>query len=373
MKQHILAILNDLVTSMKDQSRRYHQMIIPIIASSVEPSSENQVYLLENAMELWGSILVHTAHPASQETISLAQYLFPLYESASESLRKALEITETYVKLIPEHYLSVAPALLTPLVPLLTTTKHEAACLVTQLVELLIRTAEYTGGPQAVANLTDHLVATNFIQTLLNGIQSAYSAHQTTGPNRVTSSIHGLVETASFSVIARLILASPQVFLSALQVAFPQDTLENNISRLLTEWFSHFDNIGDPTSNKLSCLALTALLEANQPWILSRIQELMTVWTDVITDLVDQETGSDSLIYWDMESLKLPGPEAPAEERSRKLAYADPVRRLDIKVFVRQKLEAAVAASGGREAFEQNWLVHVDADVVRDFRALGVV
>lgn len=348
-------------------------MIIPIIASSVEPSSETRVYLLEDAMELWGSILVHTAHPASQETISLAQYLFPLYESASETLRKALEITETYVKLIPEHYLSVATALLTPLVPLLTTTKHEAACLVTQLVELLIRTAEYTGGPQAVANLTDHLFATNFIPTLLDGIQSAYSAHQTTGPNRVTSSIHGLIETASFSVIARLILASPQIFLSALEAGLPQDTLENNISRLLTEWFSHFDNIGDPISNKLSCLALTALLEANQPWILSRLQELMTVWTDVITELIDQETGSDSLIYWDMESLKLPGPEAPAEERSRKLAYADPVRRLDTKVFVRQKLEATVAANGGREAFEQNWLIHVDEDVVRGFKALGVV
>ncbi len=348
-------------------------MMIFIIQSSVEPSSEAQFYLLEDAMDLWATILVQTPHPASQEIISLAQYLFPMYDTGSESLRKALEITESYIYLIPEHFISVAPVLLTPLVPVLTSAKPEAAWIVTSLAELLIRSADYSGGTQAVANLATQLVSTNFLQTILDGIQSAYIAHQTFGPNRELSSIHVMVETGSFSVLARLALASPSLFISAIEAALPQDTLETTISWLLTEWFSHFDNISDPSHNKLSCLALTALLEVNQPWILNKLQDLMTVWTSVINNLIDEDTGADCMIFWDIEAMKAPGPEAPAEERSRKLLYADPVRRIDSKAYVKQKLEDAIAACGGRQAFEQNWVVNVDREVFRGFGDLGIL
>lgn len=385
MKQSILAILSALVSSMKDESQRYHAMIIPLIDSSVQLTSPTRVYLLEEAMDLWATILIQTSSPASQETISLAQHLFPMYEAASDTLRKALEITETYILLIPQHFLSESMHLLVPFSSLVGATKREAIGVITRLVELLVQSAEYIGGLQAVSQLTTNLVSSQFLFTLLTGLRTAYSAHQTTGPNRASSSIDGVVETDYLSVLARLALASPSLFTSALTAAWPQENFETTISWLLTEWFSHIDNIGDPERKKLSCLALTNLLQAGQPWILNHLQELMTVWTDTITELFDNNnndpsgdgngggSGTDCLIYWDEKKLRPEGPEAPADERRRRLSFADPVHRLDVKVFLRERLQGAAAACGGQETFEKLWVVNVDKDVLRGFGGLGVV
>lgn len=374
MKQAILAILSALVSSMKEESRRYHTMVIPLIDSSVEVTSPTRVYLLEEAMDLWATILVQTASPASQEIINLARHLFPMYESASETLRKSLEITETYILLIPQHFLSESIRLLIPFSSLLSTTKREAIGVITHLIELLIRSADYIGGLQAVSQLTTNLVESQLISTLLTGLRTAYSAHQTTRPNRASSSIDGIVETNYLSVLARLALASPPLFTSALTAASPQEDFESTISWLLAEWFCHIDNMGDPEQKKLSCLALTNLLQAGQPWILNHLQELMTVWTDTITELVDSDyKGTDCLIYWDEQKLRPEGPEAPADERRRRLSFADPVHRLDVKVFVRERLQGVAAACGGQEVFERLWVVNVDKDVLRGFGELGVV
>lgn len=350
-------------------------MILPLIRSSIEPTSDTRVYLLEDALDLWSTILAQTPSPASQEVIFLAQYLFPMFEVASDTLRKALEITESYILLIPAEILSSSARLITPLASLLGNLKREANGIITHLIELLIRTALITGGIPAVTDLTAPLLSTHLFTTILTALQDAYSAHQTTGPNRAQSSIDGIVETDYLSVLARLAIINPALFVSAITTTAHSlgERFETTITWLLTEWLSHFDNIGHPEKKKLSCLALTALLETNQFWILSRLQELMGIWTDVITELVDQDTGNDSLIYWNAEALKIEGAEAPEDARRRELDFADPVHRIDVKGFIRERLERAVHACGGAEGFQAQWLVNVDKDVVRAFGALGIV
>lgn len=386
LKQSILAILSSLVASMKEDSRRYHPMIIPLIESSVEQTSETRVYLMEEAMDLWSAILIQTPTPASPEIISLAKHLFPMYETASETLRKAIEITETYIYLIPQHFLSEASTLLAPLAALLTEIKPQAACLITQLTELLIRSANYISGLPAITDLTSQLLSTNFLPTILHSLQDTHSARQITGPRRTSKpspTMDIFVEIAYVSVLARLALVSPSLFLSALQAALPQESLDTTLTWLLTDWFSNIDNTFDPAQRKLSCLALTALLDTQHPAVLARLQDLMTVWTDVITDLdqgpssssslSDRDGGNDCLVYTDPNTLKPDGPESPTDVLRRALIFNDPVHRIDVRRFVRNKLEAAVMACGGRDAFESLWVVNVDASVVRAFGVLGVV
>ena len=64
-------------------------------------------------------------------------------------------------------------------------------------------------------------------------------------------------------------------------------------------WFSHLENVGDPTRRKLMCLSLTRLLETNQPFILIKLQSLMTMWTDVVVELRNdaEDIAGDSLVY----------------------------------------------------------------------------
>ena len=386
MKQSILGILSALATSLQAESRRYHSLIIPLIQSSIEPNSDSRVYLLEDALELWSTVLSQTPSPGSSQVISLIQYLFPMFEVGSETLRKALEITELYIHLIPSEILASAALIFNPFGLLLGSVKPEASGTVTSLVELLIRSADRLGGVSAVGDLTQLMVSSNLLFTLSSGLHDAYLAHQTTGPNRKKPSIDGIVETDYLNIYARLAVASPSLLLFGLEAALQNSRTDGSNYRdqvtewLLTEWFSHMDSIGHPAHKKLNCLALTSFLETGQPWILSHLQSLMTVWTDVITEIVvdsSLEEGKadyqDSLVYNDPHAQKPDGPEAPADERRRVLNFEDPVHRIDVRVFIREKLAVAVEKCGGMEAFQREWVQNVDDEVVRAFSALGIV
>jgi hypothetical protein len=140
------------------------------------------------------------------------------------------------------------------------------------------------------------------------------------------------------------------------------------------------DNIGHPAHKKLNCLALTALLELEQPWMLSRLQSLMSLWTDIVNELIIDASlhegvvvMRDCLVYTDPDAAKPDGPEPPADYRKRILAFKDPVHRIDIRVFVRDKLAVAIESCGGMEAFQRDWVQNVDEDIVRGFGALGIV
>ena len=387
MKQSILGILSVVSTSMQAESRRYHPLIIPLIQSSIDLSSETRVYLLEEALDLWAIVLTQTpSEGVSPEIIALVQHLFPLFDTASENLRKALEITELYIHLIPAEILNNVAVILSPLATLLGTVKRDATGLVTSLVEDLIRQADSLGSVLAVRELTQTFLSSNWLSTTLSALHDSYSAHQTTGPNRKTPSIDGVVETDYLNVLARLAVASPSLFLAAVEAtrydneSEALESLEHKLSWLLTEWFSHMDNIGHPAHKKLNCLALTALLESGQPWILSRLQSLMSLWTDVVTELVIDASlqegvvdNRDCLVYTDPDTAKPDGPEAPADYRKRAMEFKDPVHRIDIRVYVRENLAIAIESCGGMDAFQRDWVQNVDEDVVRGFGALGIV
>ena len=66
---------------------------------------------------------------------------------------------------------------------------------------------------------------------------------------------------------------------------------------------------------------------------------------------------------------------APCPQRLTppQILFSDPVHRLDVRDFVRERLQRCIAACGGQEAFQREWLLDVDADVVRSFGQLGVL
>jgi len=389
MKQAILTILVALISSMFNESQRFYPLILPLIRSSIDPTSESYPYLLEDGLDLWSAILEQTPS-SSSDIFALTDYLLPMFDTAADTLRKALEITESYILLAPEAMLQSSPRFLSSFGALLATKpKREASGLITRLIELLIQAAERVGGQNAINQLTVVFLDTQLLSQLLSNLRTAYDAHQAIGPNRRQPSIDGIVETDHFSILARLALVSPSTFTQALATVSP--SFDETITWLLTEWFSHFESIGNPERKKLSCLALTALLElAPQKWIMGRLQELMGVWTDVVTECTDypeegpddqddsarhnRGPGRDVTVFSDPDGLKpTDRPEAEEAGRRRNVAFADPIHRLNIKDFIRERLQRVIEACGGQDAFQRDWLVNVDMDVVRSFGELGVM
>ncbi|KAK4949179.1 hypothetical protein LTR66_014067 [Elasticomyces elasticus] len=386
MKQAILTILTRIVSAMKAASVPFHQMILPIIKGAVEPGSETQIYLLEDALELWEAILVQTPSGSiSSDLLGLAPYLFAMFELGSENLRKALAITESYILLAPSDMLSddMRKRLVASFASLTGTLKADASGVVTNLVENLLRAAELLGGEAAVSYVTADLVESTFLTKLLTGLQGSYIAHCTSGPLAKTPLVDGIVETDYYSVLARIALASPPTFVQAVQAALPEPfgrgkAERSTIQWLLQEWFDHFANVGDPGRRKLMALALTKLLETRLEPLLGNLQSLMEVWTDVVTELREEGEGGvsndDSLLFTNRAPPALDDAlEAPEDRRRRAMTYSDPVHTISLPAFIRHHLQLAVAAAGGDGTFWNEWVVNIDKSVVKSFAVLGIL
>ncbi|KAL8935914.1 MAG: hypothetical protein Q9216_005196 [Gyalolechia sp. 2 TL-2023] len=373
MKQSILGILSSLISAMKSNSRQYHSFMIPLIESCVKMDSDTRTYLLEDSMELWATVLQQTPSAAVPDVLPLVPHLFPMLEVGSDTLRRSLEMIEVYVYLAPLQMLPSSSLLLPAFVDLLEDAKREATGLALNIIDLLMQSALELGGIEAFMSLMSQLLESKYLQTILSGLRGAHEAHQASGPNRSKSWLDVLAETDYLSILSRIVLAGPNIFVDAVKAARPSEQFDFTIQWLLSEWFRHFDNISHPEKKKLNCLGLTALVQTGQAWMLEHLQELMGVWTETVLEFYDDDNsmGIDYMVYKDPDALKATGETAEQEGR-RKLLTVDPVHRFDLKTFIREHVQQAIATSGGNETFQAEWVINVDKDVLEAFGKLGI-
>jgi len=370
LKQAILTLLSTLVTAMREEAQRYHAMVLPLIQRAVEPGSEMQVYLLEEALDLWSTILAQTPSPASPEVLALAECAFPLLEIGSDNLRIVLGIVESYILLAPEAMLGDAVRLriLSYMTNLLGVTKRELAGLVTVIVENMIRAAESFGGTNGVTQIAKDLHECGYTEKIFEGLRDAWEAHQTVGPDRKYPKLDDVVETDYFTVLGRLALADPTVFVTIMSSI---GNVNEVWSWLSTEWFRHLDSMANIDRQKLSCLALTRFLELPPPMtpiILERLQDYFAMWTGVISEMLSgRDDAGDNLIWLPSDGNEFEGPE---DVRRRLHGLSDPVHTIHTFDFVKERLAQVVAVCGGEEAFQRDWAVNVDKDVLEGFQRL---
>lgn len=183
MKQAILTLLSTLVAAMTHEALRYNALVLPLIHRAVEPGSQMQVYLLEEALDLWVTILDQTPVPASPEMVALIDCTFPLLEIGSENLSTVLNIVKHYTLLCPEQLLgdSARLRLLSYMTSLLGTSKRELTGSVTTIVERIIRAAEALGGANGIAAVGATMMECGLIQKIMDGLRGAWESYQTTG------------------------------------------------------------------------------------------------------------------------------------------------------------------------------------------------
>lgn len=161
-------------------------MILPLIKSAVEPGSDMQIYLMEEALDLWSNILIQAPTPTSSEVLNLVESIFPLLEIGSENLRTVLTILDSYVLFAPEAMLgdTVRQRILSNMNNILSGSKRETAGLVTTVVENMIRAAQALGGADGVALIAKDLHEGGYSKTIFEGLHDAWVANESFGPDR---------------------------------------------------------------------------------------------------------------------------------------------------------------------------------------------
>lgn len=370
IKQAVIAIFSALVMSMGNSSQRYQHLMVPLISEAVRPGSDLHVHLIDESLELWNAILMQSVAPLSHEIIQLAECALPLVEYSSETATQALEAIETYMLLAPKSMLedSLRRPTLIALLGALDSKSREQVRLGTYCIELLIRSAVELGGPDGLSIIIRDMVETGFMNKILSNLHDAWEAHQTTGPNRKVSKLNVVTQGDYLAILARLALGEPTVFADML-TAF--GGLNQVWNWLASEWFSYMSSIDNIERQKLYLLSLSRLLELRSPvqeLVLDKLQDYFVMWNNIISELQDGTmNATDSLIWQELESYEYDTPKIVAQ---RQASLRDPVHSVHAFSFVRERLQLLVERVGGEAAFQDQWAVNVDAEVITKFHEM---
>jgi hypothetical protein len=386
-------MITAIVNSLGQKSLSYHDLILPIIHDSVQPGSEAIVYLLEEALELWSAILQQTpSENVSPNLLALSSSLLPLLDMGSELLRQIFEIIESYTILSPTTIL--APMFLEPflnsmkfLLAMLSSSRARDAAHGPHVLEYLISTIaigseNYAGfdTQQALNHLLTTMISTGYLGSVLSIVRDAYEYHQDPRANRRPPEIIGPGESSLFTLLSRMVVLSPDVFIQAASATNIISGTTPTPQWLLTEWLAQIDSIGDVLRKKLQVLALTNLLTATtSPFpqlALENLQSYLTIWTDICVEL-GEEAAEDSRgdYLWHNKPGDVPEwPDAtPEDGRKRTISNKDPIYTVNVRHFIAEKLRELMERVGGAEAFEREWLTRIDSVVLQAFVDLKIL
>ncbi|ORY55454.1 armadillo-type protein [Pseudomassariella vexata] len=372
LKQAVLTILQSLVMSMRAESRRYHSVILPLVGEAVKEGSDVSIYLIEEALELWENVLTQSEPPLSQELLNLAPPAIRLLEANTENASRCLRIVGSYILLAPETMLEeeFRRPFLKAISESFDSKSREHLAVATKYSEAYIRLAQELAGVDGLKIVLRDMVESGFLIRIFEGIRDAYVAHQTSGPNRIQAKINNLTLTDYFSILARIAVADPATFVEMLAPFGPLDQVWQWLS---SEWFASFDCMSDDNRRKLGLLALTRLLELQQPMqdlVLSKLQDYFSLWASSLAQILgDEYPPVDQLVF--TEDLEPTEWDTPRDVRERALINTDPVRHVCSFKFVNERLGGLVQRVGGEQVFQQSYLVNVDVDVVNGFKAIG--
>ncbi|KAL9051021.1 MAG: hypothetical protein Q9162_006286 [Coniocarpon cinnabarinum] len=379
IKKAIVSVLAKLTGSLKAASSPLQQFVIPLLQQVCDPSSQENLYLWEDSLDLLHELIQQSHRPVNPALIRVSlDYVQCHFRTNGDSLDKLLEITESLLVLASPEIVQDASALNVPLqlCSYMAIETPQRAAAISTCLELLVRAVVDLEAEQGLQALVDRLTHAHFSSDAVDCILSCWSANQTHGPNRKDPPKSARSETYFFIVLARVLLNSTQAFFSLVQCAAQERgaELEGIMRKVIEEWFSHLDNVGSAPRTKLMVMALTQLLDLNKPWILSKLQDYLSTWTSIMIELRDgdEDKGGDTIVlppYQPPQGLDLETM-SPEVVRRERLAHEDPVHNVNLPSYVKAKLDAIVVQCGGWDRFEQDYLQNVDKDVWQQFKEL---
>ncbi|OAA62115.1 Armadillo-type fold protein [Cordyceps fumosorosea ARSEF 2679] len=374
IKQHIIAIFAALVTSMGNDSQRYHNFMMPLLSEAAREGSDLHVHLIDESLELWTAILEQSKPPLNKQVLDLADAALPLLSYQQETASVAMSAVESYILIAPAAMLDgdMRTATLTALSNCLTSTSRGQVRSATVCIEYLIRAAAQLGGSDGISVVIRDMVDIGFMRVIMGNLRDAWEAHQTTGPNRRVSKLNTVTQGDYFAILARLALAEPGLFV---QLLASFGALDEVWSWLSAEWFSYIRSMDNLPRQKLFLLGLTRLLELPSPMqelTLAKLQDYFDMWAGVLAELQEGVPNGHDTLIGDLGELgEATEYDTPKRITERQMVASDPVHTIQASQFVRERLQDVVGRVGGESAFQEQWAANVDRDVTAKFQTMA--
>ncbi|GJN91530.1 hypothetical protein Rhopal_004553-T1 [Rhodotorula paludigena] len=346
----VLVTVIKLAEALGEQSQAMHVQACPIIQLSVDSSRPAHIYLQEDGLELW-QVLLRRSASLSPEMLSLVPTLIAILDRATDVLPRCLAIFESYLLLDAQAVLTICSTEFFAAVrEILAGLQLDALKVVLHALNTVFQTAPPT---HWAAALDASLCFDRMLQVAAAKDSSA------------------LIVTKYLCSFSRIILASPETFhhLVASSAARTGASPGQIVDMVVTQFVDRLDNMSQGGQRKLVALALAYLVPTTSPVVLSRLADLVSLWSSVLAQTEENESGDAELYHIpdDYQSdVEVDYTETLETARRQALWARDPIGSHPLKIAIGQKLAEAQALNGGAEAFQAQWLGKVDPLLVEE-------
>ncbi|XP_059610198.1 importin-11 [Phlebotomus argentipes] len=357
----IISTLLQIVKALCDIPTKLAPFLYPVISISTNVEEPSHVYLLEEGLELWLSVIENSSS-MTPELLQLCDNVLPIIEKSSENMRTVLYIIQSYILLSPQVYLQRhGKNVVSTCAYLLSDMRPEGICMIMKLFEAFL-----CAKPEFAIELLKPVLPDIF-------------------KNVIENKEYSLVMTMYLSIMARVLLINQVVFSEILQSLQQRNALGD----ILDIWIAKLPLVAQTDKKKLLSLALTSLLTAHNDTIFERFGYIILKICETLNDIMkdDDDTGvlTDSLVFtesmefdnnsdiWPLANYVEFEYKTHHYERCRLLAIEDPVHKIVLRDYLQSQL-FTLKNQIGTERY-QNLMMSIDPSVLSnlaDFINIGV-
>jgi len=318
----ILSTLVFIVQGLGTVSEGLLPFLGPVLFLSTDLTQDSHIYLLEDGLELWLTLLHNTAQPYPA-LLDLVARIPPLLSLGTEHLRTTIYILQAYVLLCPLRVMdTIGPTVVTECEAQYRDLQDEGVLMILRLVETWLR-----AGPPSTPQVLEPLLLT---------VMEAVHA----------GSDFPMLMSLHLSILSRLILASHSLFASlCLTTAAKLGSNHNEVAgKILDVWCDKMPCVTAPERRKLLALALTSLLTTESPVVLSRIYIIFLNVAETLNDvtrpddnggIIDSLMAGQGDVVLDTDDIDY---ETEHDSRKRQIAMQDPVHTIVLKDYVQNQI-----------------------------------
>ncbi|KAK9736615.1 Importin-beta N-terminal domain [Popillia japonica] len=362
----IVATLVQLVRALGHVSAELNPFLIPVIQLGTDANQSAIVYLLEDSLELWLTVLENSCTMTPQ-FMQLFDNMPALLENSSENLRLCLIICIAHMLLDPENVMQVhGRQIINACDSLMADMRPEGIIMLSKVVEMFIK-AKPVLGCETVRPL------------LIRIFDAVYKGEDMP-----------LLMSMYLSVISRVLLSSHAVFRETLTVL--TQTYNKNeqsiLSTMLSYWLMKMRNVSNMEQRKLLGLALANLLTIQSELVLEKFNDILLNILETLNDITrcdDNGTMTDTLLLSqnqiledgtstdDQTQFQYQGHypdesdyETDHEHRKNLLMKTDPVHTICLKDYLQSQIIELQRQVGQRQYDQLIQLV--DGDTLQQLR-----
>ncbi|EFA80488.1 hypothetical protein PPL_07324 [Heterostelium album PN500] len=319
LKSAIVRNLTLFLQALNNDATEFYGFLLPVIEQSTTPDTEESIYLIEDALELWHALIVR-AKEFSEPLLKLFGNLLAIIQKTFEHNEMALKILDAYILIGGKQlFVIYGEQIVKIILMLLGDIKDESLLSTMRPIDRVLQVYPVEGAV---------LLQPVFIKLncLINGINGGGGGGDEEN-DQVQETELAIVHY--FNIFARLIAMNPLGFFAFM------DKYGVAYRPFFDGWFDRIDSIGTSEARKLTAVALSNLLAVQRTEVAELISPIVTIVVGLRADIDPIDL---SLISFSEDGLVLP--ETSLVDINLKIVSShDPVNTVDMSTYLINKMK----------------------------------